>query len=201
MTQKYIASNSLIFDTISKIEDIEELYNMYITNKNFVYKSCNIEWIIVLEKNNNTIMDENLLESYNDKYICCTGKNLKIVKIFNKFYPKDSSLSIKDKSWISTEFNVDSEITHEINFYKCIECAFYDELNLLPTYTGIYKSWHPNGTLKISGFYVSGKKEYQWITNYSNRKLQTIITYKNGIPKGDVISYKENGHFNIISYT
>lgn len=150
---------------------IYETYWKYITNSKYVYKSCHVDWIIILEKIHGTITNENRSNVVFGKYAKYRANKLKVVLIFNKFNPILTINNItnslhKEKihyvvgEIVETNFdsNISKVCTTGIHYFKSIESAFYLELNLKKKYTGKYIFRDSNGLILKQFMYLNGEK-------------------------------------------
>lgn len=162
---------------------INELYEKFINDPSFVYKSCKKDWIVIMQKLPDTITNEKRL---NDNiYAKYRADKLLVHTIFNKWNPNDTQLDIENSIYkkqtityiigdIVKSNNYDMNIKHVctsgIHYFKNIECAFYCELEeeilINCNYSGFIKSWGDDGNLKE-------------LTDYENGKIKKIVKYNN----------------------
>lgn len=113
-------------------------YNNFPVN---MFMSLNSNFIVILTKKNNWIefleCDDNCCNPHYTKYKL---ENYNVSCIFNKFSPKETF----HKSYFP-QLNTDTFK----NCFKTMECAFYQDLDILSYYEGKFKSWNYQGFLII----------------------------------------------------
>lgn len=59
---------------------------------------------------------------------------------------------------------------------------------------GEWLEYHKNGTLKVEGQYLEGQKQGEWITYFSNGKVESRLSYAGDRADGDFRNWHENGN-------
>lgn len=144
--------------------EYKKLYPKYFDGE-YKYASSN-NWLIVLEKLQDTITNENRENILDPKYAEYLADKLKVVLIVSKFYANET---INEETRIDQfeiiKFKVGEIIVkktgYRLHFYNSIEPAYYEDM-LYDEYTGLYKTWYDNGLISSSGYYKNGKKEGIW---------------------------------------
>lgn len=121
--------------------------------KNFLFKSCERNWIVVLEKLPDTKTNESR-HVFDERYAKYRANKLKVVLIFNKHSPKETKSEIYNsvfekkkllyKSGEIVEADsfdtfFDNVVTNGIHYFKTLEPAFHQESK-----SG-YLQWYDNG--------------------------------------------------------
>lgn len=172
---------------------ISDKYNDYISDEQYVFKSCEIEWIVVLKECTTTTTNEDRDDVIDEDYAYFRGNTFFVEKILNKFdinKTTDSIFSTRhmyDK-YAPIEYTVGKIVsvgtttqkhtinivdTHGIHFFKTLKAAFYYELfnGGLPMYfkvstlTGLIKKYDQHGSLIKT-------REYDQIN-----KIKTYVDY------------------------
>lgn len=65
---------------------------------------------------------------------------------------------------------------------------------------GEFKSWHPNGQLKVMTFYQNELLEGDYREWYPNGQLMDRWNFQNGLAEGERRLWHENGHLSIREY-
>jgi hypothetical protein len=181
------------------MEPINELYNVYINNANYVYTSCD-DYIVIMKKYTNTITNEKRECVNEHSHALFRGNNFFVTKIFNKYNPnvtktkisfkinclKQINYIVNDVIKVNTyDYNLNNIFTDGIFYYKTIEPAFYSK-NII----GEHKSWHPDGKIKAQGILYDNKKIGLWKYNDINGKIyeKTYDTSTNNITVTKCIS-------------
>ncbi len=158
----------------AQIDKIKSTYETYINDPKYVYKSCQEEWIVILQKLDDTKTNEARAGTrINDiKYAKCRANKLVVVLIFNKFDCEKTTQTITNSVYNpgAIEYNVNSIVipniydeyihtvcTNGIHYYLSIEPAFYLELPPLYDEINVYCRWDTDG-----GKYINGKKTGHW---------------------------------------
>jgi len=178
---------------------MEVYYKIFPNLKDHKYrfKSCQIEWIVVLELLDCSITNENRQNIIDDQYASYRADKVKVVMIFNKFSPnpKSNMSSIKNDIFKQTtinytvgsiiesdSFNENLEIvnTHGIHYYKSLLLAYQEQL--LDT-NGKHKYWHDNGQLLCNNnkFYqfddkLVGSTDDKFANHLEKQVVDVIIT-------------------------
>lgn len=143
----------------------------YTGNNNYVFKSCQIKWIIILQKLNDTITNENRNDIYDIETASFRANKLKVICIVNKFNPKininkiiNSIYTKKNITYTVNEIvcvddydmDINNIYSSGIHYYKSLDPAFYSELDLYKKYIGNFFSYHNNGRIEVNGFIING---------------------------------------------
>lgn len=87
---------------------------------------------------------------------------------------------------------------------KSDDAEFYYDKNLpsfVPIPQGKYKTFYPDGKIRIEGNYLDGIKIGEWKSYYQNGKLNSVNNYKKNnqgeILNGEQIRYNDDGSVNI----
>lgn len=172
--------------TLDLLSAIKIFYNYYITDSNYIYKSCE-SYIVVLKK----IMDETFKTNenrsgiINENYAKFRANKVEVVSIFNKglftyqidniqnsHYPKKINYKVGAIIEINN-FNDDNNIicAAGIHYYKTIDSAFYFnfyEIILTNKLSQNYYEWHDNGSLSLECTFLNGMlhgKYQKWDKN------------------------------------
>ena len=170
-----------------------------------VYKSAHdcIITMELLEYSNHNMDRMYIVDAPYAKYRC---DKVRVISICNKFTDEEMSQinSNYDENFIykvgsiifDQKYNTDeNEIrTEGIHFFLNYESAFFYKLNTR-NYTGIYKTWHRNGQLKIECNYRNGKIDGLYKQWYENGKLHTDCNYVNGKLDGLYFSWHKSSQF------
>ncbi len=169
------------------LNQIVDQYSKYINNYAYVYKSCCVEWIVILRmlketKTNEVRCGESIVYDY--KFGKFRGTKFEVVLIFNKFDPSKTIKEIFNSCYKKTQalYVVGKCITPDsydknkknissngIHYYRSIYPAYYEELmgcrkNDIP-YTGRFMKWFSGGNIALDCDFVLGQKTGLWI-NY-----------------------------------
>jgi len=174
----------------------------------YLFKSCGINWIVVLKKVNGTITNKLRLPS-NDlyrKFAQYRANKLMVVDIINKFNPNETINEISNtlyKNHIikyikkniavpdSFDKNTNEVCSNGIHFYENIDCAFYLELEKIEN--GKWTLWHENGQKSSEGEYINGEKNGKWTIWHQNGQKSVEGEYINGKQNGKWIRWYSNG--------
>jgi hypothetical protein len=193
----------------SLISSIKTIHSKYITNPNYVYKSCQKKWIIIMKKLPHTLTNENRIQIYNRKFALYRGDSFIIELIFDKFNPtktcdflseqikRDYYVDFVPKEVVQVfgfDTNIDIIYAKGIHYYKSIEPAFYQGLEQCKIIlNGIYMSWYNNGTKDSEYNYKDGKIDglyTEW--NAFGFKIKEC-TFKEGKIVGNYTKWNEKG--------
>lgn len=197
---------------------------------NIVYKSCQGEWIVILEKLKDTKTNEdrtyvNNRNKYHRKYniMPLTAKfradKLKVLKIINKFDPTKTTEEIESSCYLNDyviyktgevvysdayESDINIVCGAGLHYYKTILPAYYLELDRIGIANGKYKKWYSNGQIQIESNYKDGKLHGEYIEWYQSGSINIQCNYKNGKLHGSYKEWHENvkssGHIKIECY-
>lgn len=177
-------------DTIEQINLIKHKYDTYVSNIKYVWKSCKRDWIIIMEKMNDTIKNETRLV-YNSDYAKYRANKLKVICIFNKFDPNItlSEIENKYKNFIvnyivgevvyadSYDENINNICSSGIHYFKTIEPAFYFDLRM-EMIDGTWIGWFSDGQKWLEGIYINGKQCGIWVSYGHKEKYIYNINYR-----------------------
>lgn len=65
---------------------------------------------------------------------------------------------------------------------------------------GDFKTYFPDGQLKVSGFVEQGKREGVWVSYFPNGNKQSENNYVNGLLSGKTVVFFQNGQIMYIGY-
>jgi antitoxin component YwqK of YwqJK toxin-antitoxin module len=186
---------------LNNLDIINSLYNYYVEDDQFVYKSCESEWIVILRKLKDTITNENRWDIVNIKFAKFRANKLEVVLIINKNDPTIITKQISNSNYKSKitykvgeiviindyDMNLSNVCSTGIHYFKTIECAYYfdNEKKCI----GNYKKWFNDGTLCKQCYYDQNNNligDYnEWFDNGNYKKK---CNYKDGLLNGE---YKE----------
>uniref|UniRef100_A0A6C0ECD2 Uncharacterized protein n=1 Tax=viral metagenome TaxID=1070528 RepID=A0A6C0ECD2_9ZZZZ len=186
------------------MEQIKLLYEKYIKDNTFVYKSCQ-KYVIILQKLHDTVTNENRTMVKDSNYAIFCANKLLVVEIFNKLVPYETINKISNKSFLNnmtyekgkiievkkfdhwkTEYNMSYVDKYGINYYNTLEPAYYHKLNKYIDNVQI-KNWYTTtGTIAETITYENGTMiNYEsWDTN--GAKITEASYDKNG----DIIKFE-----------
>lgn len=179
----------------------------YINNKKYVFKSCQIYWIVVLKILNDTRTTQKRDGVYNNKYAKFRGDKFEVVHIFNKLDPSITIQSVVNSMYVTKQLeycvgqivdvskvkyhvfpfqtlydkfdeNINIVCSSGIHFYENIEPAYYCELNEIIC-DGRVKFWYGGGALRCCGDYKNGKHDGNWIYYAEDGSIESKVYYKN----------------------
>lgn len=177
---------------LSNLDKILEKYSEYTSNNKYVYTSCNIEWIIILEKTIDTICDENNFDIKNHFFAKYKGMNFRVIDIISKF--NSIKLNQITDNFSKITYTTETIIQNKyINYYKIIDVAYYHDIHLSKNYTGKSKIFHNNGNMEHKGYYKNGKKTNTWIYFWPNKQIKAYGNYNNDNKIGNWIYYNCHG--------
>lgn len=144
-------------------------------NEKYVFKSCQKEWIVIMEKLKTTKTNENrkVIDSENAYF---RANKLRVIEIVNKFNPNIKRNSIvnsvipekveyiKNQKVVANNYENDENIVFKggIHYFKNYKLAYYYELDKLDYYSGKYISYDFDGVLSEIGQYKNGIKIGLW---------------------------------------
>lgn len=192
---------------------IKQKFPQFFTENNkYVYKSCNRDCIIVLEKLPDTVTNENRKSIINPAYAKYRANKLKVIFIFNKlnltilphvhniidnlmFLARDEQIKyIKNENAESYEYdnNPENVISEGIHYYTSLEGAYYSEF--MNNYSGPYVRYFSNGQLAYKINYINGERVGN-ITGWhmSTGKILYEGEYFNGYRFSKWRIYNKNG--------
>ena len=174
-------------------------------NEEFVYKSCNKEWIVVLQKLPDTITNEVRSDVKNKLYAKFRANKLIVVDIIYKFDNNRTINQIENSVYsnkiivykkgniVSANFdeNLNKVCAPGIHYFKSLEAAFYYEIP--NDHNGLQKIWYDNGQLYQELIFKDGKYDGLQKEWYKNGQLYQEITYKDEKKDGLNRKWFENG--------
>ena len=134
------------------------------SDPSFVFKSCQKEWIVILQKLNDAITNELRNHVANAQYAKFRGNQFLVIDIINKFdinkhideitnsYYRSNKINYKKGEIVkSNSFDEDlnNVCSNGIHYFKSIEPAFYYEVRELKNKNGIYTQWYENGQIEL----------------------------------------------------
>lgn len=177
-------------------------------NKKYVFKSCQIYWIVVLRILDDTKTTQKRDGVYNSNYAKFRGDKFEVVHIFNKLDPSMTIQSVTNSIYATKRLeyyvgqiadvskvkyhilpsqplydnfdgNINIVCSSGIHFYESVEAAYYCELNEM-TMDGHVKFWYCNGGIRCCGNYKNGKHEGNWTYYAENGSIESKMNYRNG---------------------
>jgi antitoxin component YwqK of YwqJK toxin-antitoxin module len=190
VVSKYIC---LVFLQVLGMSLVDQLKQKYPSNEGYVFKSCSKEWIVILQKLEDTKNNE-LRDGVKDSmYAKFRANKLFVVNIVHKFDNSKVSHEIKNseyadktivyKIWETNEVlnfdeNLNKVYAPGIHYFKNPEAAFYYELKTVKN--GLCKGWYANGKLWYEYAYKDGQLDGEYKQWYASGKLMINCTYKDG---------------------
>jgi antitoxin component YwqK of YwqJK toxin-antitoxin module len=183
---------------------VNKLNTKYLSDEGYVFKSCSKEWIVVLKKCKDTIINEFRGNIANEIYAKFRANKLKVVDIVHKFTDNtineitNSYYAVKTIKYKKGEIievadfnaNLDKVCAPGIHYFKSAHAALYYELDGVEN--GSYKKWYENGQLKIESTWKGGKRNglcRQW---YKDGQLLEECTFNDGRLDGLYRTWYEN---------
>jgi len=174
----------------------------------YLFKSCQIYWIVVLKKTNRTITTQSRLplDDPNRQFAKYRANKLMVVDIINKFNPNETTDEISNSYYMNhtTKYikgnivipdsfhrHTDEVCSSGIHFYETIDCAFY--LELIKVENGKWTEWYENGQKKEEAEYLNGKQNGKWTGWYENGQIGYEGEYLNGKINGKWTFWYEDG--------
>ena len=200
-------------------DKIVKSYNLFtVISKNFkgddyVFDSCQREYVIVYRRLPDTITDEKILTNIFSKYARYKANKLQFVIKLHKYYPNTYNVCMYDdapnkkcrpRGSIIERNCCDVNSLKEIGipFYTSLIPAFFKDINEITKY-------HHYGNNKHISFYTNGypKEEYlidetynkifkhgKYISYYPNGAKKEEGNYENNLKKGKWLSYDITGN-------
>lgn len=151
------------------LQALKKYCRKFVENPNCVYKSCQGDWIVILEKVSNTRTNENRNSIYDKKYAWYRASHLFVTEIINKVTLKkitsieNSYFKGKIKynigEYIAADMfdpDINKVSTNGIHYFRTIDGAFYFELDATHKHSGLFVDWNSNGKLRCSRIYYDG---------------------------------------------
>jgi antitoxin component YwqK of YwqJK toxin-antitoxin module len=174
---------------------IFETYSEFINDPQYVYTIAQKHWIVILQKNDDTITNENRDGVLDKTYATNKGNYFIVKKIFNKITGETTNCidgsTHHDTIFYTVDKMVSTELTFIITYYNVIQRAYF--LYDIPLFTGTRIYWHNNGLFMAYVDYVDGIKNGTYMRWYINGNIYMEGQYTNGIKTGDWKSYYLNG--------
>jgi antitoxin component YwqK of YwqJK toxin-antitoxin module len=163
------------------------------------------KWLIMLEKLDGTISNENRKSVRNNQYASHKANKLKVLKIINMYDSKNVIKTLKadriytiGENIVCSDFVLlpDGNCTSGIMYKNTLDAAFYSVMATINdmSYTGPHKEWFENSGIKLSeGFIKNGLFHGLWTDYYGNGVKRLEGEYENGKKIGTWCAYYENG--------
>lgn len=183
----------------------------------YVYKKCinhtnkNTQYLVILEKLDDTITNENREYVANTFYATFRADKLKVVAIIdtNEFSNTKScilsSFRINYKCVVTIyevgeivypdyfDPDINNLYSNGIHYFKTIEPAYYYNRYFQENYTGLHRCWTDNGSLICEGQYLNGLRSETWTHYYSDGKKLSEGSYLESEESGKWFSWYNNG--------
>ena len=165
------------------------------SSRDIVFKSCSRNWIVVLQKLDDTICNEHRTNVVNPLFAKYRANKLKVLDIFNKFTHKTTDTVTNSIHTATTiEYSVGKNVcadkydlnennicTTGIHYFKHPEVAYYTELNVDEEFCELcvkdeHKTWYDNGATHSVYKYI-GRKLFShncWWSN-GNKYLESYV--------------------------
>jgi len=166
-------------------------FSEYIHDACYVYKRCSNNVIIVLQKTNETITNEEKLSDIADpRYAKFRGNKFRIVTMIDlsNFDTPKQAKSIYDPNYVYTSgqtaevhnFDQTSNVccAPGIHYYKDLQGTYYDDF-LPKNHSGEWVSYHDNGQLCGYCVCLNGKKNGFAVELHDNGKINFECNYAN----------------------
>jgi len=186
----------------SKLNTILEHLLEYTKNQSYVYKKCTNGLIVILEKLEDTITNEDGRIVINCQFAKYKADKLQVIKIFdiNDLTFKTSAISIYDPKFIyKTGAIVESEVYNKniicskgLHYFKTVTGAYYYKLDNAT----ILKTYDNDGGLIFEALV---HQDYMSCTNYKKNVLRTKFNCINNKIEGLCTKYYKNGVINFIA--
>lgn len=167
----------------------------FINDPQYVYTVAQKNWIVILQKTENTINNENRDTVKDVRHATYKGNYFNVKKIFNKIthesIDKINEITYYDKITYIVNKEISTELPFIIKYYKVIHRAYY--LYSIPSYTGTRIYWHNNGYFMAYVDFINGIKNGVYIRWYTNGNTYTEGTFLNGEKHGLWTVYHNNG--------
>jgi antitoxin component YwqK of YwqJK toxin-antitoxin module len=172
------------------------------------YKSCSVEWIVVMKKLIDTITNEERESVKNKLFAKHRANKLLVIEIRNKYNKTNikeifSSCYKKKIKYIVGEIieeefdkNINNVCSAGIHYFLSEERAFHYERK--EHYTGVYKMWKDDGRIFGKCMFNNGIFEGQCIEYHKNGKKKAEYEYKKNKINGLYIEWYDNGYIKII---
>lgn len=149
---------------------LKKFCRKYVANNLYVYKSCQKDWIVILQKCSNTKTNENRQDIYDYWHAPFRGShffvadiihkdNLKRVgSIENSYFNGNRLTYTKGKIVYADMFdpNLNTISSNGIHYFLSIDSAYYFEMDTRKQYNGLFLDWFHNGQLRCARRYNNG---------------------------------------------
>ena len=149
------------------IEAILKEYPEYRRVGIYVFKSCQKEWIVVMERTDGTETNEKRLYVKDKRYAKYRASKLRVIAIINKFDPKNIIFDVVNSVYKNEKivYKVGREVLPNfydrdilkicaggIHYYSTIEPAFYEEIDTIRDYNCKIVFWKYDGSFNYMTF-------------------------------------------------
>lgn len=186
---------------IDVLETIKHAYKELIDDSDCVFKMCNHQYLIIMQKTPDTRTNEARQDVADPKCAKFRANILNVILIINVLDGKIvDTINITDIESMVGEATIGQPLESErfdnnlslysygIYYYNSIEPAFYRRC-VPENYTGQWIKYHDNGNRSTRAHYVDGKKEGTWWHWEEAGYLSYKETYLNDKENGDWISW------------
>lgn len=200
----------------ASFEDIQEFCKKYENDEKYVYKKCNNQldsirdWLIVMEKNENTKTNEERKYVVDKKHAKYRANELKVVDIINVYDFTQRATYIINSSGHGAPLryeigkivkcdkfdeNIDRVCSGGIHYFKTLITAYcYDEPVLLERRASKWMDWDDDGRQRCEINYFSGNLDGLWKEWSYDGSLHVEGQYRGGSKHGLWIIYHSNGN-------
>ena len=157
------------------LDRIKRKYKHYIENPLCVYKLCQSEWLVIMEKLPSTKTNETRPNVKNHMYAKFRANKLKVLAIVNVNNEKNLAVLLHTFQFENINstvlYEVEKEVTPDhfdkeienvcsngIHYFKMIDRAFLYRDSPID-YTGIWFDWYDSGQIKNRQIYVNGQRD------------------------------------------
>lgn len=187
------------------MEIIRSLYEKYISDSSYVYKSCEGKFIVVLQLDPTTKTNETRTNVVDKAFAKYRAEKAHVVLIINKFDPTETIQYVHNSVYnMKLKYEVGKEVkahffdkklndvcTGGIHYFKSIECAFYHELYRVKN--GVFIEWFDNGQKHIEHSYTYGNLDGLYSQWHPNGQKYLEYEYANGVANGLQSRWHPNG--------
>jgi antitoxin component YwqK of YwqJK toxin-antitoxin module len=199
------------YTKISNDDGFDSLSSKYVYKKCIDHTNKSIQCLVILEKLDVTITNENREYVTNARYASFRADKLKVVAIINindvlntrpclltSFrinYISVMTIYEVGKTVHSNFFDNELNNVHSggIHYFKTIEPAYFYSKNFQEKYTGQYHCWSDNGSLICEGHYANGFRSGLWTYFYSDGKKLSEGSYIDNEQSGEWVFWHNNG--------
>jgi hypothetical protein len=188
-------------DIIAALEPYEE--------EGMVFKSCQREWIVVMERTENTKTNEARKGLIDSDYAKYRGSEFKVLNIINKYdvtkkveeinsSHRYNPITYRIGEIVKSNFydeNIQEVCSTGIHFFLTFERAYMyeNDSERIHIFDGAYKLWEDDGRLIGLRFYKDRKLHGQYRVWNADGTLQITGTYNNGKLDGAYTEYYASG--------